>query len=390
MSKEKSHLVVGIDIGSSTTKMCAVIHSENPDIPPRILDMVEVESQGIYKGNIIDEKELADTIYKGVAAFKEDVFTRRTHTIFSLNAAGISSIINNGSILNSSINNEITKLDLDRLEKETAISVANIKNKKIIDTIPIRYKVDHNEVPASPIGMTGKRIEGKFLFVFSPTLYIEKLENTLSKIKINIENIVAGPFAESKVLLNKRQSSAGTALVNIGHSTTSIIVYENNVPILVSIIGAGSNDITNDIALGLQVSLDEAEEIKLGKSEISYSKRKLEEIIEARIEFICERINLELDKINRRELLPGGIILTGGGSKLTHIDYMFKSYLKLPIKFANQEIREYSNEQLIDSCYARVYGLTFFAPIVLADYSINRFIRNIFKNIRSLFKKILP
>lgn len=390
MSREKSHLVVGIDIGSSTTKMCAVIHSENPDIVPRVLDMVEVESQGVYKGNIINEKELAETIYRGVKEFKEDVFTRKTHTILSLNASGISSVINNGSILNSSITNEITKLDLDRLEKETAISVANIKNKNIIHTIPIRYKVDHNEVLGTPIGMTGKRIEGRFLFVFSPTLYVEKLENTLSQIKINIEDIVVGPFSESIAILNKRQRTAGTALVNIGHSTTSIIVYENNSPVLASILGIGSNDITNDIALGLQISLDEAENIKIGKSDLSYSKRKLEEIVEARIEFICEKINTELDKINRRELLPGGIVLTGGGSKLTGIDTMFKNYLKLPIKFANQEIREYSNGQIIDSCYARVFGLTFLAPIVSPESSVNHYFKNIFKNIHSFFKKILP
>lgn len=390
MSKERSHLIVGIDIGSNTTKMCATLHYENPDIYPKILDIVEVESQGIYKGNIIEEKELIDTIYKCIKGFKEEIFSRKTHSVLSLNTSGISSIINNGSILNSSITNEITKLDIDRLEKEAAISVASIKNKRIIHTIPIRYKVDNNEVLNTPIGMIGKRIEGKFLFVFSPSSYVEKLENALSHIKINIEDIVVGPFAESIVLLNKKQRVSGTALINIGHSTTSIIVYENNSPILTSILGIGSNDITNDIALGLQVSLEEAENIKIGKSDMSFSKRKLEEIVEARIEFICEKINLELDKINRRELLPGGVILTGNGSKLTRIDNMFKNYLKLPIKFANQEIREFSNEQLIDSSFARVFGLTFLAPIVSPDYSIKSFFKNIFKNIASFFKKILP
>lgn len=73
MRKDKSHFVVGIDIGSNTTKMCAVIHSENPDISPRVLDMIEVESKGIYKGNIIDEKELIETIYKGIKSFKENI-----------------------------------------------------------------------------------------------------------------------------------------------------------------------------------------------------------------------------------------------------------------------------------------------------------------------------
>ena len=98
----------------------------------------------------------------------------------------------------------------------------------MIHTIPIKYKVDHTEVQGSPLGMFGKRIEGKFLFVFAPTLYVERLENILSDIKIPIEDVVVGPFAESVPLLNKKQRVAGTALINIGHSTTSILVYENN------------------------------------------------------------------------------------------------------------------------------------------------------------------
>lgn len=391
MGKEKSHVVIGIDIGSSTTKVCAVAHYENTKLNPEIIEIEEIESQGVYKGNIVDEKELANTIYKVINKFKSTVFTRgKAHIMIALNTTGISSVIGNSSIVISNINNEVTRLDLDKLEKEATISVSNIKNKKIIHTIPIKYKLDYNEVQGIPLGMSGKRLEGKFLFVFCPNIYVEKLEEILKQIKLNIEEAVVGPFAESVCLLNKRQRTAGTAIVNIGHSTTSIIVYENNNPILTSILGVGSNDITNDIALGLQISLEEAENIKKGQGEISFSKRKLEEIIEARIEFICEKINLELDRINRRELLPGGIVLTGNGSKLLKIEYMFKNFLKLPIKFANEEIREFSDGQLGDSSYARVYGLTFLAPIISPDYNINTFFKNILKDIMNIFKKLMP
>ncbi|MEA4910565.1 Cell division protein FtsA [bioreactor metagenome] len=390
MSKAKSHLVIGVDIGSSTTKVCAVLHSEESTINPEIIEIQEVETEGIYKGNIVDEKELANTLHKVINQFRSNAFERKNHIVLSLNTSGISSGITNASIINSSINNEITTLDLDRLEKEAALSVSNIKNKRVIHTIPIKYKVDLSEVSGVPVGMFGKRIDGKFLFVFCPSLYIEKLEDILKGIKLNIEEVVIGPFAESIPLLNKRQRIAGTALINIGHSTTSVLVYENNNPILASVIGIGSNDITNDIALGLQVSLEEAENIKLGRSDASYSKRKLEEIIEARVEFICERINLELDKISRRELLPGGIVLTGNGSKLPKIDYMFKNYMKLPIKYAEEEIRDFSDGQLGDSAYTRAYGLTFLAPIITSDYKVSKIFKNLIKNIKSFFKKLLP
>jgi cell division protein FtsA len=390
MNKEKSHLIIGIDIGSSTTKVCAVNHFSDKSLTPEIVSVVDIPTEGMYKGNITDEKELAKTVSKAIKSLRIDISKKRPHIMLSLNASGISSASNNTSIVGSNISNEITRLDLERLDKEAQISVANIKNKKVIHSIPIRYKIDHQEVQGLPIGMFGKRIEGKFLFVFAPNLYVEKIENIFNNINLPIEDTVVGPFAELIPLLNKKQRIAGTALINIGHSTTSILVYENDNPILVSILGIGSNDITNDIALGLQVSLDDAEKIKLGQSDIPFSKRKLEEIIEARIEFICEKINLELDKISRRELLPGGIVLTGNGSKLAKIDYIFKQYMKLPIKFADYEISEFSEGQLKDSSYARVFGITFLAPSVLPDYSISKIFRNIGKGISDLLKKLLP
>ena len=390
MNKEKAHIILGIDIGSNSSKICAVKHHLDRQLPPEILDLKEIPTEGIHKGNIVDEKELANTISKLFSYIKKDILKNKSHLVLSLNAAGINSIVTNTSIIGSSIGDEITKNDLDRLEKEALISVANIKNKKVIHTIPIKYKLDHNEIQGSPIGMFGKRIEGKFLFVLAPTLYVEKIENILSQINLPIEEVVIGPFAECIPLLNKKQRVAGTALINIGHSTTSILIYENNNPTLVTILPVGSNDITNDIALGLQTSLEEAEEVKLGVSGLSFSKRKYEEIVEARVEFICEKINAELEKIGRKELLPGGVVLTGGGSKLAKIDSMIRSNLKLPVKFANDEIREFSDGQLKDSSYARVYGLSFLAPTVSVNYNMKRIFDDFLKNIKNLFKKILP
>ncbi|MBP9766058.1 MAG: pilus assembly protein PilM [Candidatus Pacebacteria bacterium] len=390
MNKERAHIILGIDIGSSASRICIVKHHLDKRLTPEILDLKEIPTEGVYKGNIVDEKELANTISKLFSELSEEILKNKSHMIFSLNASGVSSLVNNTSVVSSNIGDEITKIDLDRLEKEAVISVANIKNKKVIHTIPIKYKLDHNEIQGSPVGMFGKRIEGKFLFVLAPTLYVDKIETILDEINIPIEDLIIGPFAESVPLLNKKQKVAGTALINIGHSTTSMLVYENNNPIFTTIFPVGGNDITNDIALGLQVSLEEAEEIKLGISNLSFSKRKFEEIVEARIEFICEKINSELEKIGRKELLPGGIVLTGGGSKLLKIDSIIKNYLKLPTKFANEEIKVFSDGQLKDSCFARVYGLTFLAPTISNNITVKKIFNNSLKNIGNLLKRFLP
>lgn len=391
MSKEKSHLIIGIDLGSSTLKMCAVLHHPYGELSPEILDLVELKSEAIHKGDILDEEILARDINRALNQFSEKVLNRKSKTlIVALNVAGLGSVTNSGQVLMASINNEITKSDLERLEKDASLAVASIKNKSIIFTSAIRYRLDQNEISGNPLSLVGKKLEGKFLFAYTNTTYLNKIETVFNKLALDFEDLEVGIVAESIPLLNSRQRIAGTVLINFGHSTTSFIVFENNRPLMISVLGLGSDDITKDLALGLQISLEEAESLKLNKSELSYSKRKLEDIIEARVEYICEKINLELDKIRRRELLPGGVILTGGGSKLPGIDLLFKKYLKLPVKLAEKEIREFSENQVLDPVYARAYGVTFLAPTISNDYKVSKFFSQIFRNFLNFFKKLLP
>ena len=144
MNKERAHIILGIDIGSSASRICIVKHHLDKRLTPEILDLKEIPTEGVYKGNIVDEKELANTISKLFSELSEEILKNKSHMIFSLNASGVSSLVNNTSVVSSNIGDEITKIDLDRLEKEAVISVANIKNKKVIHTIPIKYKLDHN------------------------------------------------------------------------------------------------------------------------------------------------------------------------------------------------------------------------------------------------------
>ena len=390
MARNKSHIIVGIDIGSYKTKLAIVQHFNNPKIFPKILQIVETESEGLFHGNIIDEKEVAETIWKTIEKLDEDLQKKIRYIVLALGAAGINSIWSSAFIINSNINGEITSLDITRLEEEAEKGLTNFKNRKKIHIIPIKYKIDQNEIQGNPLHMFGKRLEGKFLFILSPILYIEKLEEIMKTLNLEIDEIVAGPLAECSLFLSKKEKMAGTAIINFGHSTTSLLVYENNNPILLSILPYGSNNITNDIALGLSVSLEAAEEIKCGRSELPIAKRKLEEIIEFRIADICEKINLELEKINRRELLAGGIILAGGGSELFHSDYLFKYYLKLPIRFANDELIRKTNKQLADTNFAKAVGLTYFAPIISEKYAIKKYCSIFINNVLALLKRLLP
>ena len=390
MKVEKGNIVIGIDIGSYTTKVCVVRHFKK-DFSPKVISLFEVLTEGVFKGNILDDYQeyVADTIYTVFKKISPEILQEKHQIVISLNVSGISSSIQTHSILNNQINNLIEDSQLERLEKEARQNIEkNLKNKQILHECCIKYRIDHQEIDTYPLGMFGKKIEAKFLYIFCPTNYINKIENLFEKLKINIDDTISGQIAEGRVLLEKKDKIFGIGILNIGHSTTGIAVYENGNIILNSVIGIGSNDITNDISIGLQCGLKDAEEIKRGISKLSYSKRKLTEIIEARIEEICIKINLELEKINKVQALPGGFILTGQGSKLLNIQDYLKYYLKLPISFSDENIKKNTNNQIQDSFYARVYGSTFFAPSAFKKYKLNNFFSWNF--IKNLFKKILP
>jgi cell division protein FtsA len=166
-------------------------------------------------------------------------------------------------------------------------------------------------------------------------------------------------------------------------------VYENNVPLLVSTLPVGGDDMTKDIALGLKVTLEEAEEIKLGRGS-AHSKRRVEEIIEARLEDICVKLNKELDRIHRRELLPAGVVVCGSSSLVPRLEYIFRAELKLPIKVASNELVRLTNDVLRDSGWARCYGLTFLAPQSDEKEAFRELLTTFFARVKKLFAQFLP
>jgi len=174
---------------------------------------------------------------------------------------------------------------------------------------------------------------------------------------VQVEDIMASPIAASFVTLTKRQKTAGCVLANIGAETLSLAVFENNIPISLKIFPIGGVEITNDIALGFKIPLEEAEELKRGERINSYPKKKLEDIVEARLSDIFDLINDHLKKIGRNGLLPAGIIITGGTASLSIIEDLAKSSLQIPSKVASPDFAKNTKNQITDGSWSVAYGL---------------------------------
>jgi len=211
--------------------------------------------------------------------------------IVSIGGIGLSSVTSSGTVVITRADSEITELDVKKAMEtsQQEIPVSLSQNRTILHTIPLSFKVDGRVILGKPEGLKGSKLEVKTLFITCFENHVNDLLETLGEASIEVEDLVAAPLAASLVTLSRQQKMAGVVLANIGSETVSIVVFENNLPISLEIFPIGSNDITNDIALGLRVPLEEAENIKKGVlTQKDVPQKKLDEII-ATNKIICPK-----------------------------------------------------------------------------------------------------
>lgn len=389
MARNQKDMIVGVDIGSVNIRAIGCVYEEEERLPT-VIATYKRQIEGVSRGNITEKKEVSKKIIEAVNKLEEDTGRETLYALVSIGSNGLSSSHANGYAQVSRGDAVVTELDIENAIKDATRAVPDIKNKSVIHSIPIKYKLDGNEINGNILGLKGNKLEVRTLFVTYPNQLMEVLKSTLDEANIKVTDVVAGPIAESIPLLSKKQKFAGVALVNIGAQVTSILVYENNVPILISTIGVGGDDITKDIALGMKVTLEEAEDIKCGKSASSYSKRKVEDIVEARLEDICIKINKELEKVHRKELLPAGVLICGGSSQINIIENVFRNIIKLPIKVVTNELVRPTKDLLRDSSWARVYGLTLLSPQDNEKDILKEMFTNIYIRVKKYISAFLP
>lgn len=355
------NISVGIDIGTYQIKVVvAELAHDNSKNHPKIIGVGYEESRGLRHGYIINHGDVAKSLNKALRQAEKSAGVKIKHAYASIGGASLSGTIASGSTMVSRADNEVTDADIEKAIASTQadLSPGTFVNRKIIHTIPIQYKLDGKTVLGQAVGMKGSKLEVKTLFISCLEQHINDLVDVIEEAHVKVDDVIASPIAASLVTLTKTQKIAGCVLANIGSETVSIVVFENNLPIALETFPIGSNDITNDIALGLRVPLEEAEDIKRGSLiGAIYSKKKLEEIIVARLSDIFDLIDAHLKKIGKNELLPAGIILTGGGASIETIEELAKSSLKLPSKIASFNLGENTRNIIKDASWSVAYGL---------------------------------
>jgi cell division protein FtsA len=327
---------IGIDVGTHNVKvMVCVTSAPEHKTKPKIVGMGIAPSKGLHHGYVVDIEEAAKSIKTALTLAEKTSGYKITKAYLAIGGLGLTSGVFSSSLNLGEKESEITEGDMRHVleNTENELPESFILNKKIIHAIPLQYKIDGKVTLGKPQGMQGEKLEVKVLFVTCLSQHLDNLVDALHLCEIEIEDVVASPLASSLVTLGKTQQMAGCILVDIGAETVSASVFENGTPVSLEVFPIGSIDITNDIALGLKIPLEDAEKVKVSKPEsVPYPRKKIEEIVGARLSDIFDLVEAHLKKIGRNGLLPAGIIMTGGGSYALHAELLAKNYLKIPAK----------------------------------------------------------
>lgn len=346
------NIIAGLDIGSSAIRL-AVGQSANPEeeVGPQIIGVAQAPAEGITRGVITSIEEAVSSISACLEQAERICGLPITNVWVGISGINITSQESRGVVAIAKPNGEITESDVERVI-EAARTVATPPNFEILHVIPKSFSVDGQSGVKDPIGMNGVRLEVTTQIIQGISAQIKNLTKAVYRTGLEIQDLVLSILATAEVALTPRQRQLGTAIINIGGATTSLAVFEEGDLLGVQILPIGSEHITSDIAIGLRISIDAAEKIKLeygsaipknfskndevnvgelnGSESNFISKKYIAEIIEARAEEIFDKVDAELKKIDRSGMLPGGVVLTGGGAKLDGLVEVAKRKLRLP------------------------------------------------------------
>lgn len=401
MRNEK--VVVGLDVG--TTKVVALVGNVAGGLI-EIIGMGKAESHGLEKGVVVDIGRTISSIRKAVEEAENMADTKIDSVYVGIAGKHISSINNSGTVSINRPDRIITEDDIHRVV-ETAQAIQLPPASEMIHVIPRQYIVDGQDGITDPVGMTGTRLEVDVHIVTGAITAVHNLVRCVEALDIGIKQIVLEPIASSLAVLSSAEKELGVILLDIGGGTTDISVFRGGDIWFSKVIPIAGEHITNDITVGLQTPIEEAELIKKqagtalvesvgedekidvatigGDEKKTVSKKKLAKIIEPRVEELLDLAMQEVEDAGYRDLVPAGLVLTGGTSLLDGIVEFAHQRYGIPVRRGKIPQGIHGLRDIVESpIYATSIGLLRYA-VETKDFSKRRYERKKASLINKLF-----
>ena len=374
---EVSRYAVGIDVGTENVR--AVVLSADDEGKTSVVGFGEAPNAGMRKGVVANLAGPAEAIDKMLAEVERMSGYEVNSAYVSINGASVMSTRANGMIAVGPDNHEINNDDLDRVE-DAAVTGRVPANRDVLMVLPLEYALDGQSGIKDPIGMVGARLEIKANVISVLTPNAVNLKKALSEgANVAVTRLIPSAMASARAVLFERQMENGVALIDMGAATTSVAVFEEGDLQYLGVIPMGSNNITNDLAIVLQIDTEEAEDIKLrfvsgafadsdkdiivkrGREEIVFSRNEVNDIVQARLGEIFEDVRKLLKTAHYDRKLPEGVVLVGGGARMRDIEVFAKEALEAAVKVGMPNKLGGVSDTICKPDYAAAIGLALFA-----------------------------
>lgn len=394
MAKDK--VICGIDVGSS--KIATLIASVDENGKINLIGVSSTTSKGVRKNQVVDIDEAVSAITESVEASERMAGYSISQAFVSLGGPQIESVNQHAVVAVSEPEGEIRDSDIQRVN-DAARAIPLPSSREILHVIPRTFTVDGQEGIKDPIGMTGVRLETETHIITGATTSMKNLVKCVSEVGIDVTELVFSGIAASIAILTDTEKELGVVLVDIGGETTDVVVFIDGSVAYSSVVPVGARHITSDMAVGLRISLESAEKIKLhlGKlqktpilsdeereelAKISANKRSKEEevldvkalgieediqkisrkavvdgIIRPRLQEIFKFVGKELKKSGFGTQIPSGLVICGGGAQTIGVLEQAKYVLGFPARIGQIEGLSGLVEELDSPAFASAAGL---------------------------------
>jgi cell division protein FtsA len=385
---ERDEMVVGLDIG--TGKVCTVVGELGEDNQIEIIGIGTSPSLGVKKGVIINLDQAIQSVKQSIESSERMAGTRIDSVFVSIAGSHITSVNSKGVIAISGESPEITERDIEKVIEAAKAGIVS-PEKELIHILSREFVVDGQSGIVDPLGMSGTRLECKVHIITGSSTALQNLIKCVEGAGVNIEEIIFGTLASSNAVLSSTEKELGVLLIDIGAGTTEIAIFVKGGLAYSAVLPVGGIQITNDLAIGLRTSVEEAEKIKINygtaiensispeklveissineKDKQNISKKYLVEIIEPRVSEIFSLVGAEVRKSGYYDMIPRGVVITGGSSLLPGISEVAEKILNLPSRLGRPHYQGELADMINDPSYSAAVGLLSYATEI---YSIGR------------------
>jgi cell division protein FtsA len=369
----KRTTLTSIDVG--TTKVCTTIAELNSDGGVRVTGVGISPSHGLHKGLVVNINDARETIRASVKKAEQACNYKVESAFVGVTGRHINSL-NNRGVVSITRNDRLVRPDDLRRVLSSAQSVKVPNDRKLLHVIPRGYAVDGQVGVKNPVGMYGFRLDVETHVITAAATSIQNLVKCIRSLAIDVDDLVLEPLASSEAVLTEDEKQVGVILADIGGGTTDICVFKDGSIWHSAILPVAGYQLTRDIAIGLGLPFDVAEEMKKrygsvmpvyeGKTDTANpisqdghgaSYQDLCDIIRARVEEILRLILLEMPRNEYESIVPAGLVLTGGSSNLSGIEALGREILRLPVRVGTPTNMHGIADTLCDPAYATSVGL---------------------------------